>query len=486
MPRLRLLALCVLLASSACGGGSSPPSSPGPGGGGEQISGNERLGWNQSAADAAELATFRYAAYVDGNRVELTGVSCGAEGGGFQCSSRMPAMTPGTHSIELVSFVSSNGANRESERSAALQVTLAGATSPADADHGSPAAIDQTTADGIHLRLSSMALRVDAPTALAFAPDGRVFVAERRGRIRVAQISDIDGPPREHADGVNGPGTSDGNDDDVALDIPDAVLIGPTAGGLLDLVLDPAFEKTRYVYALYTTASRGGGSTFTLSRYREVAGRLGERAFLLGDIPASPEAPAGSIGFGADGRLYVALDDGGDSVQAQQASSYSGKVLRLNPDGATPADQPGGSPVYSADYRSPRGFDWHPTTGALWIIDAVNDLEQELRIIGRDIPRFTRPSTRVVVLPPGTGAASMAFYRGDLVPAFRGDLLVAAGEGRHLLRVRFDTRNSTRVLATERLFQELESTVTVVSAGPDGAIYLGTDRALLRIGPRQP
>ena len=205
---------------------------------------------------------------------------------------------------------------------------------------------------------------------------------------------------------------------------------------------------------------------------------------LLDDIPASPEGPAGSLGFGPDGKLYLAFDDGGDPSIARRAASYSGKVLRLNADGTTPADRPGGRPTYSTDVRSPRGFDWNPGSAALWLVDARSDTEQELRIIGRDIPRFTRPTTRVVALPPQTGAGSMAFYRGDLLPALQGDLLVAAGEGRHLLRIRLDKRDSTRVLASERLFEDLGVAVTLVSVAPDGAVYLGTDRALLRVGPR--
>jgi aldose sugar dehydrogenase len=470
MPRLRMIAICGLLASAACGGSSDPPSSPPPGGGGERITGSERLGWGQSAADAAALATFRYAAYVDDNRVELTDVSCGPASSGFQCSSRMPSMTPGNHRIELVSFVSNNGVNLESGRSAALMVTMAAATAPADGDSAARTTIDQTTADGTRLRLASLTVQLESPTAVAFAADGRVFVAERRGRVRILTSQ---GAPVDIVDAGG-----------VALDLPDAMMVGESAGGLLDLTLDPDFATNHFAYALYTPASPDGGPRFRLVRFREAGGRLGERVVLLDGIPASPERPAGSMGFGPDGKLYLALDDGGDPAGARAAASYSGKVLRLNADGTTPSDQSRAGPVYSTDYRSPRGFDWHPGTGALWIVDALTDAEQELRIIARDTPRLTRPTTRVVALPPQTGAASMAFYRGDLLPAFKGDLLVAADEGRHLLRVRFDTRDSTRVLASERLFEGVGAPVTLVTVAPDGAVYLGTDRALLRVGAR--
>ena len=67
----------ALAAIPACGGSTPPPSTSDPAGGGERITGRERLGWTQSAADATELASFRYAAYVDNNRVELAAATCG-------------------------------------------------------------------------------------------------------------------------------------------------------------------------------------------------------------------------------------------------------------------------------------------------------------------------------------------------------------------------------------------------------------------------
>ena len=110
----------ALAAIPACGGSTPPPSTSDPAGGGERITGRERLGWTQSAADATELASFRYAAYVDNNRVELA-ATCGGSSGAFSCTSPMPPMNAGAHSIELVSFVVDNGVVIESGRSAALQ-----------------------------------------------------------------------------------------------------------------------------------------------------------------------------------------------------------------------------------------------------------------------------------------------------------------------------------------------------------------------------
>jgi hypothetical protein len=116
-PRLWVVASLLF---AACGG--SPPTQ---GGGPETITGVERFGWDQHAADAGELASFRYALYVDDVRSEAADVTCAPaqSAAGFACSARMPAMTPGVHNLQVASFVIDGGAVRESPRSAAVRVT---------------------------------------------------------------------------------------------------------------------------------------------------------------------------------------------------------------------------------------------------------------------------------------------------------------------------------------------------------------------------
>jgi glucose/arabinose dehydrogenase len=450
-----IVALVWASATLGCGGGggSPPGTSDPPAGGGERITGSERLGWNQTAADAAELATLGFVAYVDNNRVVLTDVSCNPSGGGFQCSSRLPQMSPGAHTLHLASFTIATGS--ESSRSSAINVILSGVTAGADPVESEPRTHFQTTADGSRLRLDVVAEAIEAPTSLAFTRDGRAFVATRGGAIYVmsTNTSEVQTPRGAPA---------------IRLD--DVFMTSPDRGGLLDLALDPAFERTRHVYALYTTESRDGTPRFRVARFREAGGTMGERAVLIDDVEASPDRPAGAIGFGRDGKLYVAFDDGG--VDDRPQASYSGKVLRLNGDGTSPDDRPSRNPVVAGDFRSPRGFDWHPTSGALWVVDARGPDQEELRVA----------STRIA-LPAGTDATSIAFYRGELIPNFQLNLLVTSGEGRHLLRLQLDRRASSRVLRSERLFEEAARTLSFVEVGPDGAVYLGTARAILRLGP---
>src|SRR5438128_2656296 len=95
MTASRLWIVLWSIAVVGCGGPTPPPPSVGTPPPSEQITGTERLGWDQRAADAVELATFRYAMYVDGNRSELTGVTCAAAQASalFTCSARVPAMS---------------------------------------------------------------------------------------------------------------------------------------------------------------------------------------------------------------------------------------------------------------------------------------------------------------------------------------------------------------------------------------------------------
>jgi glucose/arabinose dehydrogenase len=315
-----------------------------------------------------------------------------------------------------------------------------------------------TTADHVQLRLDVIADGLEAPTAIAFAPDGRIFIAERAGRVRIVRDGQLQAEP--------------------AVTLSD---VTEGQGGLLSLALDPSFNRTGLVYVLYTTLSRDDRPVFRLARFRAVRDTLGDRAILLDDIEASPRAAA-ALRFGPDGKLYAAFDDGGNPAVAGDLSSFNGKILRMNADGSTPGDQV--APVYSYEYHSPRGLDWQPATGMLWIVDGGAQASARLTAavaVGSRSKRGTvQPSYE---LPPPVDASAVAFYRGGLIPAFRDNLLIAADEGGSLLRIRFDAQDATRIVATERLLEDRVGGVLVVAAGLDGAIYLCTASALVRLTP---
>src|SRR5262249_10350644 len=174
-----IVVLCTL--STAC---SRTPPTPEVPAAEEQITGREGIGWDQRAADPVELATFRYALYVDGNRSELSGVTCAASSsnGAYACSARFPSLSVGRHAIQLASFVV-DGSILESNRSATLNIIVAAASSPSPGGAAEARIEWRTdrivTADGVEMRIEAIARGLDRPSGLAFLPDRRIFVAEQ-------------------------------------------------------------------------------------------------------------------------------------------------------------------------------------------------------------------------------------------------------------------------------------------------------------------
>jgi|SRR5581483_11675260 len=466
-----LLGICAIaIATAGCRKASEPPPQQTPPSG-EQITGNERIGWTQAASDPGELADFKYAIYVDGARSQLADVSCASTpaASGFDCTAALPKMTSGAHTLELAAFVDA-GTVLESAKSAPLHVIVSAAVTIATAAPGAsagaaalqsmPAETSIVTSDGARLRIEVIARDLDSPADLAFVPDGRLFIAERSGAIRVVRDGRLLTEP--------------------AASIAEVRATDESA--LVAIAVDPHFDTTHFVYAIYSAPGRDRRPAFSLARFRESGGTLADRAILLEHIAAAPARPAASMRFGPDNELYAALDDGGEPARAGDAASFNGKILRMNPDATTPSDQAGGTPVFSYEYHSPRGIDWQ-SSSTLWIADAARGGTTRLMVVSAG----AAPKRAVVVttysMPSLEDATAVGFYRGSLIPAFRNDLFIASGAGRHILRIHFDPNDRTRIVATERLLQDRAGAIQALAVGPDGTIYFSTTHELARILP---
>jgi glucose/arabinose dehydrogenase len=401
----------------------------------------------------------QYAIYIDDTRSELTGVNCGTTSGvsGFDCSAPLPPMAAGSHTIELAAFITTP-AVLESGRSQPLRVRMAGLTGGATSLSSSTV----LTAEHVLLNLDVMASGLSMPTDLAFAPDGVIYIAERGGTVRVVRNGILSA--------------------ELALDL--SADVSATEGGLLAIALDSNFIENRLVYALYASRAAGRGLAFSLARFRDVQNNFGERAVLLDRVPASPRGAAGALRIGPDGKLYVGLDDAANARAPASLASYNGKILRLNTDATTPDDQAGFNPVYSLDHPLPKALDWHPSNGALWVVDGVERLSGRLTAVIADDAKAKRATVRArYTLPAGTGASSATFYRGNRMPMFRGNLFIAAEAGRQLIRLRFDPQNADRVVSTEVLLKDQIGPIRVVAVGRDEALYICSDQALFRLAP---
>ena len=459
-----LLFACLTLL--ACRGSETPAPPPGPSTV-QTVTANSRLAWDQMASDAAELSGIRYAVYVDAVRSELTGVSCASEStnGSFACSARMPAMSAGSHQLQLASFLLDGETVLESMRTVPITVTFVAGTTATAAQRPERLAGHRAAAGGALLDLPVVATGFDGVSDLAFAPDGRLFVAERSGRIRVVRGGRLLAAPALDL-------RSGRERDQVRVAARDRDEHGSAVRAL---ALDPQFPRTRSVYVLYTAPSRRGAPSYVVARYREAGDTLGDRVVLLDDVRAAPDDPAGTLRFGPDGKLYVALGAAGDSRAAGDLASPNGKVLRLNTDGTTPDDQAGASPMFSAAYTSPRGLGWDPESGLLWALDRPAAGRAELHAVAAaPFNGRKRGTTKATMgLPEPFEPSGLVF--------FHDSVMIASGHGGGLLRSRIDPQERTRIVNTDRLLEQPPEGVRALAVGPDGAIYLATAREIRRL-----
>ena len=281
--------------------------------------------------------------------------------------------------------------------------------------------------------------------------------------------------------------------------------------GLLDAVPSPDFARDRLLYFTRVAPGDGGGAlVLARARLDESGGRarLRNPETLWRQRPASRGGqPGGIIAFSPDGRhLFLTVGDRMEPETAQDPDAARGKILRLNPDGSAPPDNPMAGQAgiraltWSTGHRNPYGLAFAPD-GTLWEHEMGPRGGDELNRIrhggnygwpevsngdqysGRPIPRHaTRPEFDAPALywTPVIAPAGLVFYQGAEFPAWRGSALIGGLRAEGLVRVTFNADGNTRQADRWPLGRRIRD----VAVAPDGAVWViedGADAGLLRL-----
>lgn len=322
--------------------------------------------------------------------------------------------------------------------------------------------------------VESVVQGLSAPWALAFFPDGAMIINENTGAMRVLDASGSLSPP--------------------LAGLPDFSHEG--WAGLFDVTIDPAFERNQLIYFSYTVAT---GNPDSPNSPRVARGRLNRDALRIEDVEVIVDGNGQQeLHFTPDGKLLVA--GAGGLGDAQDMSTYGGKMLRINSDGSTPGDNPWvdfpnvPEELYTAGHRDISGYATHPETGDIWITEHGPRGGDELNLIKaggnygwKTISYGTNYSGEPVgdgkttqdgmeqplyFWRPSIAPSGLMFYTGDMFPEWQGNLFVTSLSGQHIARL---VLKGDRVVAEERLLVERNQRIRELRQGPDGALYALTN-----------
>ena len=345
-----------------------------------------------------------------------------------------------------------------------------------------------------NLSVQTVASGLEHPWSLAFLPDGRMLVTERPGRMRIiarnGQLSPaLGGVPRVYAQ---------------------------SQAGLMDVLLARDFDRTHTIFVCYAEPFDFGGRIAVL------------RARLVDDETPKLDAVTtifrqkGPVSRGlnigcrmvqaSDGNLFVTLGDHfAPSDLAQTLDNHIGKIVRITPHGTAPSDNPfvgkagALAEIWAYGLRNAEGLAFNPADGKLWEQehgprggDEINIIEKGRNYgwplvsygvnyngtaVGNGKATMEGVTDPLWHWTPSIAPSGMAFYTGDLIPAWKGSLFNGALKFELLSRLEL---KSDKVVKEERLLQNLHERIRDVRQGPDGALYLLTDNSpgrILRIAP---
>jgi len=327
------------------------------------------------------------------------------------------------------------------------------------------------------LQLQSVLSGLTFPVGLSLAPDGRVFFNERlTGKIRIInpQWQLVPTEFCQISVGTNG------------------------EQGLLGLTLDPAFAQNHFVYVYYTAL---GATKNRVVRYTESSGSCTNETPILDDLPVSANHNGGIIQFGPDGKLYVIIGDVQNTANSQSLASLAGKILRVNPDGSAPSDNPfiananqNAKKVFSLGHRNSYGFTFHSHTGHLWETEnGPGDNDEINRAVAggnygwptvggiANNPNFLNPILAYTPTIAPTGIISIPENSTVYPSGYRNNLLFVDFNGAKIRRVVLSGADLTQLGTSSIAYNGGNGFLLSLMLGADGFVYVSNGSGIFKV-----
>lgn len=325
---------------------------------------------------------------------------------------------------------------------------------------------DPSSAQNVDYEIVELVTGLEVPWAIAFTNPDRMLVTERPGRIRVVEDGKLIPEPLHTISQV----------------------VAQSESGLMGLTIDPDYARNRYVYTVYTY--RDNTLYDKVVRFTDRGDSLTDETTIIDKIPAASNHAGSRIKFGPDSKLYITTGDATDRSIAQDVGNLGGKILRLNPDGSIPSDNPfPDSPVWSLGHRNPQGIDWHDENGSLYQSEhgpsgfdgpgGGDEINLIIKGANYGWPEIHHGESRegmvspLVQYTPAEAPSGLLVYSGKSLPQFKNNIFVSALRGQGLLRLTLSDDGS-QVLATDKMAEIKFGRIREVIESPAGDIYFTT------------
>ncbi|MBF0380139.1 MAG: PQQ-dependent sugar dehydrogenase [Magnetococcales bacterium] len=341
-------------------------------------------------------------------------------------------------------------------------------------------------------KIVTIASKLNHPWGMAFLPNGDILITQRPGQLRIVRNGILDPHP------ISG--------------LPSNI-VARGQGGLLDVALHPQYKKNGWIYLSFSAKGAGGIGT-EVARGKLVGNRFTsvEKIFVLQPKSRAGQHFGSRMVFDNDNHIYISVGDRGDRPRVQNIDDPAGSIIRLKDDGSLVKDNrwysrnSDAKMVYSYGHRNPQGMFFDSKTNTLWEHEHGPRGGDELNIIHKGknygwpvishgveyVSRFKIGEGNhkkgmeqpIHYWVPSIAPSGMTVYRGDKFPDWDGDILIGALKYQLLVRLKMD---GTKVLKEERYLEQKIGRIRDVRTGPDGYIYLLTDKRdgqLVRLEPR--